>query len=481
MNDAFWDVEVFRRQAHDLVDALADHLVSSQSPRQGTPVIASPDPFATRERWRTPPSDDPVQLLKAYMSESTRLHHPRFMGHQVATPVPQAALCEMVSAGLNNAMAVYDMGPVAAAMELAVIDRLAALAGHDETAGGTLTSGGSAGNLTALLAARQVMAAFNVWEEGSHGGPPLAILASEQSHYCVKRAVQIMGLGAEGCIPVPTDADYRLDPKALSASLEHAKRLGRVPFAVVANAASTATGSFDPLDPVADFCQAHRLWMHVDGAHGGSLLWSERHRHKLSGVHRADSFVWDLHKMMAMPALVTAVIYKNGEHAHAPFKEKADYIFEHSAQEEWFNLSRKTLECTRNSMALRAYVALHTMGPRFFADHIDTTHHNASSLAKLIEEDSEFELATSPQTNVVCFRHLPSSHDDPALDFNRSIRAHINNSGRFYIVQVKLRDRWWLRVSLMNPLTTVQDLQDLLDEIKTVARIQHEAGVSHQP
>ena len=158
-------------------------------------------------------------------------------------------------------------------------------------AGGVLTSGGSAGNLTALLAARQAKAGFDVWQRGTTAGPPLGLLAAETTHYSVARAAEIMGLGAEGVFPVPVDAAFQLRPDALPAALAAAQRAGRRVIAVVASAGSTATGAIDPLPAIADFAAAHALWLHVDAAHGGSALTSVHQRARLRGIERADSVV----------------------------------------------------------------------------------------------------------------------------------------------------------------------------------------------
>src|SRR5262249_16684433 len=144
-------------------------------------------------------------------------------------------------------------------------------------------------------------------------GPPLAYLVSTETHYSVARALALMGLGEEGAVPVPVDDRFRMRPEALAEAKRDAEARGRKVIAVVASAGSTATGAFDPLDAIADFCAAHDLWLHVDGAHGASTLLSSTHRARLRGVARADSIVWDAHKMMLMPALVTAVLFRDGK------------------------------------------------------------------------------------------------------------------------------------------------------------------------
>lgn len=236
-----FDAETFRAQGHRVIDQLADYLAGATR-GDAMPVLPWSDPAEMVAAWPPSFSDSPRagvdELLTRIVAQSNHLHHPRYVGHQVTAPLPLAALCDLVAALLNNGTAVYEMGPVSTAMERSLVRWMAGLLGFDQHADGIFTSGGSVGNLTALLAARQAYAGFDVWTRGAHAGPPLAVLASEQTHYCVQRAVQIMGWGREGVIAVPVDARFRLRVDALPEALHQAERAGRRVIAVVASAGS---------------------------------------------------------------------------------------------------------------------------------------------------------------------------------------------------------------------------------------------------
>src|SRR5262249_25965069 len=154
--------------------------------------------------------------------------------------------------------------------------------------------------------------------------------------------------------PVPVDDRFRMQPEALAQAKREAEERGRKVIAVVASAGSTATGAFDPLDAIADFCAAHGLWLHVDGAHGARAMLSPTHRARLAGLSRADSIVWDAHKMMMMPALVTAVLFRDGKRSYQAFAQEASYLFEErSLDDEWHNAATRTLECTKLMMGMK--------------------------------------------------------------------------------------------------------------------------------
>lgn len=459
-----YDPALFRDTAHALVERLADYLEEVQ--RSGAvPVLHDHEPEGMVGAWQLPARPaggvDPLALLGDVLARANHLHHPGYMGHQVAAPLPLAALCDFVMALLNNSSAVYEMGPVAMPVERVVVDWMARKLGMPAGAGGVFTSGGSLGNLTALLAARHAKA-------DSNDPRPPAFLVSEQAHYSVGRALRTMGLGAASCVPVPVDGGYHLRLDALPAALAEAQERGVRPVAVVASACTTATGSYDPLAGIADFCAEHGLWMHVDAAHGGAACLSETHRHRLAGIERADSVVWDAHKMLMMPSLSTAVLFRTDDDAYLAFEEEASYLFSGQRREEWYNLGHRTLECTKHSGALKLFVALQVYGESLFAEYVDYAYGLATQFHAMLQAAPDFEAAVVPESNIVCFRYRPAHVDD--LDgLQAALRRRVIATGHFYLVQTRLHDGLYLRTALMNPHTGVEQLESLLGAIREAA------------
>ncbi|MBM3290978.1 MAG: aminotransferase class I/II-fold pyridoxal phosphate-dependent enzyme, partial [Candidatus Hydrogenedentes bacterium] len=330
--DRAFSPDTFREQGHKLVDTLADYLAIAESGRM--PVLPWVEPGEMVARWAQTfperPARDMHELLARVLEDANHLHHPHYMGHQVPAPLPMAALCDMVASLLNNGMAVYEMGPHGVAMERAVVRWMGGLVGFGPDCDGVMTSGGSIGNLTALLAMRRV-------KQAALEGKPPAVLVSDQAHYSVKRAVKIMGWGEDAAIAVPSDDEFRMRVEALPDAVKRAEGAGRRAICVVGSACTTATGSYDRLAAIADFCSAHALWFHVDAAHGGPAGLSEKYSHLLDGCERADSVVFDAHKMLLMPALVTGVVFRDGAHSFCAFDDRASYLIDKTPQEEWYN------------------------------------------------------------------------------------------------------------------------------------------------
>ncbi|MDQ3300244.1 MAG: pyridoxal-dependent decarboxylase, partial [Myxococcota bacterium] len=237
-----YDPERFRADGHKLIDMLAGQLARWQ--RREGPVVPWRDPARARSHWaESTSSGDFVDDLARIAAASTAVANPRCMAHQVPPPLPAAALAELVSAILNNGMAVFEMGPAAVPIELAVIEWMCGTLGLPRGAGGVLTSGGSLGNLTALLAMRQAHAGFDVWKAGAHGGPPLAVIVSSEAHYSVSRTLAIMGWGEGGAIRAAVDARHRMTARAVEDALAQAQGSDRRVIGIIAAAGSTATGA----------------------------------------------------------------------------------------------------------------------------------------------------------------------------------------------------------------------------------------------
>ena len=460
--------ENFRKKGHELVDQLADHLSASLNGTSDKVI-----------RW-TPPEDeytywknflengDTTQLFPKIIEHSTHVHNPKYIGHQVGPPAPMASLAGLISALLNNGMAVYEMGMAPTAMERIITEFICGKIGYGENSRGFLTSGGTLANLTALLSARKAIVKHDIWNEGNDG--ELGIMVCEEAHYCIERAAKIMGLGTKGIITIPATDNYSMDVSLLEEYYQKAVKEKLTVFAIVGSAPSTATGVFDNLEAIARFALKHNIWFHVDGAHGGASIFSPKYRPTLKGMDQADSVVIDGHKMMMMPTITTALLFKNGNHSHSTFSQKADYLLEQSEHEDWYNLAKRTFECTKTMMSIQWYTLLKTYGEAVFDAYVTTLYDLGSYFGERIEKNPQFELAVRPMSNIVCFRYIDGRSTTADLNhLNERIRQRLLDEGEYYIVQTKLRGVHYLRTTIMNPFTIPKDLDLLLDKVKIMA------------
>lgn len=414
------------------------------------------------------PHDDVQAVMdfvqQTVLEKSLHIHHPHNLGHQVATPLPIPALFDLVAALTNQAMAIYETGPSATMIERQVIRWLCSLVDEQawQQADGVLTSGGAQANLTALLAARQVFSlrqGKDIWRDGVVTMQETVILVSHNCHYSIARTAAIMGLGTQGVIKIATDALGRMRLDQLEQALiQHA---GKV-MAIVANAGCTPSGSIDDLVGVAALAQRYQVWLHVDGAHGASLLLSEQLRGRLNGIAQADSIIWDGHKLAYLAAPVSAVLFKQAEHSYLAFSQQASYLFDEQNPDKAFDQSQRTLECTKRMMGLKWWIAFQLYGSQQLGGLVQQVCQLAEQMALAIQQREAFELLMMPQTNIVVFRYRP--YPDQA-----QIRKYLLHTGQFHLTQVDIAGQTWLRTTLMNPLTEISHIVALLDAIQQAA------------
>ena len=413
-------------------------------------------------------------FLAQYLADSTRLQHPGYLAHQVASVEPVAAVADLVHGVINNPMAIYEMGPAAATVEATVLDWLLGKVGFDEGAG-VLTHGGSLANLTALLAARAAVAP-DAWEEGNPND--LAVLVPHTSHYSVARAVSIMGLGEGSIVPLDVDSLERVIPERVAHAIEQTRAEGRRVMAVTANACATSTGLHDPIDAIAAVCGDYGVWLHVDAAHGASALLSDTEKHWLRGVHLADSLVWDAHKMLRTSSLCAAVLFRHPGRFEQAFHQKADYLFYNEEQEQEVLLDTtepdfmpRTIECTKAELGLKLFMSLAIDGESALAAYVTSRYEATRHFYQMIRDRPGFDCPYEPEANILCFRFVGEGATSPknADALQVRIRERLLRTGSYYLSSTTIGPRRYLRMSVMSPHTDEKTIEAMLDAVEETA------------
>ncbi len=411
------------------------------------------------------------EFMEKYLSSTTRLHHPTYMAHQVAAPHYAGAIGSLIDGFTNNAMAIYEMGPAAAAIEYFIINWLLKKVGwppspieapndnkNTDFAGGVLVHGGSLANLTALISARNRIVP-DVWKKGTP--TDLALLAPQGAHYSIARASGILGIGQDSIYDLDVDERGAIIPDRLPNAYEKLKNDGKRAFALTANACSTAVGIYDPLQEIGDFCKAHDIWFHVDGAHGASALLSEKQRHLLKGVEKADSVIWDAHKLMRTPTLCAALLVRDHRTIDHAFQQEASYLF-HEKEQPGFDFMHRTVECTKAGLGLKLFMVLAALGEQGLAEHIERQMELAVEAFEYFHPLTEFECPVRPQSNILCFRIEGSDH------LQLLIRNRLIADGEFYISTTSFNGIRFLRLALMNPKTKLEHIKKLVQRVREI-------------
>jgi aromatic-L-amino-acid decarboxylase len=457
-----WDEETLRKAADRVAGLAADHIVTL--PKR--PVF-EPVPPELADRWRGEEWAEQGAGIEQILAEVERdvlrfpfgNGHPRFHAWVNSPPDRVALLADLLASAANPSCA--GGNHAALHIERLVIRWLATMVGLPAAAGGLLVSGGSMATVTALAAARETHAPFDVRADGLAGGVPLTVYAGTEAHSAVAKAVELLGIGRRNLRLVASDAGRRLDADQLDRALEAAGQRPEHPIAVVATAGTTSTGAIDPLDEIADVCARHDVWLHVDGAYGAPAVLSQRFRRDLAGLARADSVAVDPHKWLYVPIDAGVLLVRDPGRLRDTFSLVPAYLrVEHDAagisDAPW--VSEYGPEQTRPFRALRVWAALKSIGRDGYRRLIDHDLDLAGTLAARVREHPSLELDAAG-LSVVCFRYRAAAQSDRVQS---GIAERIQLSGHSFLTTTELDGRTVLRACFVNPLTTEADIDILV-------------------
>ncbi|MFI5826409.1 pyridoxal phosphate-dependent decarboxylase family protein [Streptomyces sp. NPDC051578] len=467
--------DLYRRSVTEGVDRVAAKLATTERPHTGisvdelAPVINGID--------LDKPLEDPAaaldELEEVYLRDAVYFHHPRYLGHLNCPVVIPAVLGEAVLSAVNSSLDTWDQSIGGTLIERRLIDWTAGRIGLGPRADGVFTSGGSQSNFHALLLARDEACRIALQRAHAEGRdltkaellPRLRILASEASHFSVRKSAAMLGMGYEAVISVPVDLSRRMDTSALALELESCARDGLVPMAVVATAGTTDFGSVDPLPEIARLAAEHSTWMHVDAAYGCGLLVSPTRRHLLDGIEHADSVTVDYHKSFFQPVSSSAVLVRERDTLrHATYH--ADYLNPRRMAEERIpNQVDKSIQTTRRFDALKLWMTLRVMGADGIGSLFDEVIDLAAAGWQLLDADPRFEVVVRPTISTLVFRYVPGGGLRPDLvdEANLHARKALFASGEAVVASTKVDGRQYLKFTLLNPQTTTSDISAVLD------------------
>lgn len=397
--------------------------------------------------------DEVVSKLRRILEATPSSASPRYLNQLFGGRDPVATLAEMLTPLTNTSLYTYKVAGPQVLIEREVIGRMTEKVGYTEGEG-LLSAGGSVSNLLAMMIARNE-ALEGVREEGLRG-QQVTVYTSAASHYSIRKSAGVLGLGRRNVRDVHTDRRGRMDVDALRETIRDDRARGFRPLLVNATAGTTVLGAFDPLREIAALAREEGLWMHVDGALGGSFLLCESARELLDGCELSDSFTWNAHKMLGVPLSCSAILFRRRGLMHKHLDETADYLFQ--ADTDDLNPGTRSLQCGRRNDALKLWAAWQFHGDRGYDARLRRVVGLARHAAQRIQEDPELDLVAWPESINVCFdaRETPSEAICDRLDL----------TGRLLIGHGRVDGRCAIRLVCVNPDLTEGDIDVALEEIK---------------
>ncbi len=465
--------ESFRQQLQQTVTSLADEMDRQTLPSPSVDAESLDVMIRRMSEFSGAPLDFSAllsQQLPWLVQQSVRVDHPHCCAHLHCPVLIPALAAEVILSTLNQSMDSWDQAPVATHIEQQLVDWLCRLVGYEGEADGSFTSGGTQSNLMGLLLARDAVMAR---EQGAgysvqHQGVPAdvaryRVLCSEAAHFSIAKSCALLGMGRQAVIPIATDDHGRLCPQALEQELHALKQRGDIPMAVVATAGTTDLGSIDPLQSMARLASVFDCWFHVDAAYGGALLLSGS-ENLLEGIALADSVTMDFHKMFFQPVSCSAFLVKDRD-TLSPLCFHADYLSREGDSEP--NLVDKSLSTTRRFDALKMWLSLHHVGLEGFGSMINTLLQLARDTAGLVDDAPQLHLFQLPSLTTVLFTLDDSLIPEGCCpdEFHQRLRRHLLQSGQAVIAETRINKRILLKLTLLNPCATLQDMTRLLTKV----------------
>ncbi|MFD5447861.1 pyridoxal phosphate-dependent decarboxylase family protein [Streptomyces sp. NPDC127100] len=422
-----------------------------------------------------------VPLARLFSWGSVSLGHPATAAFLQCPALTVAAAADLVASAMNQSVDVWDSGPLAIELEKAVLEELRRLAGLPAGASGVTTPGGSISNLLAVIVARDTtgsaMTGADVTRLGLQSGTRrLRVVCSSEAHISVTRALAAAGLGDAAASVVPACADGRMTASAVAAALADLPPRDAA-FLLMATAGTTDLGAIDPLPELADLARERGMWLHVDAAYGAGMLFSPTLKPLFAGIDRADSVTMDLHKMAWQPASSSVLLLRNPDH-FAPLQREVAYLNPGDDEEAGYpNRLGRTLETTRRADALKAAAAFRALGKDGMAALVDHCHALAVHARQVVEAHPKLETHYAAVLIRVVFRYLPR-RPELADQVNAALRRRLLTEGSVVIGRTERAvggaKRIHLKLTLINPSATRQDVENLLAKVVSAGEAEEE-------
>ncbi|RMZ60156.1 decarboxylase [Chryseobacterium nematophagum] len=413
---------------------------------------------------------DEVKTL--YTKHAIAFHHPKYIAHLNCPVVIPAVIAEVLISSINSSLDTWDQSAGGTLMEQKLIEWTCKEIGFSKESDGIFTSGGSQSNLMGMLLARDHYSIKHFNHNIKKNGLPIhahrfRIFVSEAAHFSIQKSASILGLGEQAVVKIKTDRSFRMNSILLEDAIKKEIEEGNIPIAIVGTAGTTDFGNIDPLHNISVIAKKYDLWFHVDAAYGCALLLTENHRHLIHGIEEADSVTVDYHKSFFQPVSSSGFLVKDKNY-FTLITHYADYLNPKDHDDNAIpNQVNKSIQTTRRFDALKLWFTLRIIGKKGLGDYIDTIIQTAKKAAAMLENDPEFEILNRSDISALVFRY--SANPFKTFDLNRIntyIKSQLYKHGNALVAGTKVNGQFYLKFTILNPLTTIEDIQSTLTIIR---------------
>lgn len=473
--------EDFRRYGHQVVDWISDYFAGIE----GRPVLAQVQPgdLTAQLPPNPPPGGESMDAILAdvdrlIMPALTHWNHPSFFALFSTSTSAPGIFGEMLSAAFDVKSMLWRTSPAATELEQVALDWLRQMMGLDAGMEGIIYDTASVSTMHAIAAAREALN-LRIREDGLSGRPDLPLMrvyASEEVHSSIEKDLIALGLGQRSLRKIPLDAKFRMDPAALEAAVEQDRAAGHLPFCVVATIGTTSSSSIDPVPAIADLCERHKLWMHVDAAYAGSAAVVPEKQAHFAGCERADSLVTNPHKWLFTPFDLSVLYCRRLDLLRRAFSLTPEYL-KTNDNENVRNGMDYGVQLGRRFRALKLWFIIRYFGHDGLAARIREHCRLAEVFAGWIESEPNWEMMAPVPFGLVCFRYAPPRHGDEGEaehearvdQTNELLMNRVNAGGSAYLSHTKLNGKITLRLAIGNIRTEERHIAQVWDALRAEA------------
>jgi glutamate/tyrosine decarboxylase-like PLP-dependent enzyme len=460
--------EEMKQLGYKAIDAIVDHFDAQNDKK---PVATGSREEMDHLFLETAPEKptEANEILNFVLSEvlpkSNIVTHPKSYSFVPGPSNYVSVLGDILATGFNVFAGGWVASPAAAELEIVTMNWLLKLFKFpSKKGGGIFTSGGSMANLTALVTARR--------QRCGDDFSKAIIYMSDQAHSSNIKAIRVLGFKKEQIRIIPTDIEYKMAINKLKNAIAKDKLEGHFPFCIIASAGTTNTGTVDPLNAIATICKTENIWFHIDGAYGGAAILSKLGKRTLAGIEKADSLTIDPHKWMYQPYEMGCLLVRNHKWLSETFSEKPEYLRDIEGNASEINFYDHGIQLTRRFRALKLYMSVKTFGLSAFRKAVDYNITLAERVEDMLRKSPNWEVISPATLAVINFRFHPinTSLTEKQIDtLNQHISEEIVKSKEALLVTTILQNQVVLRMCLINPRTTIQDVNDTLNYCERLA------------
>ncbi|WP_297336712.1 aminotransferase class V-fold PLP-dependent enzyme [Algoriphagus sp.] len=466
--------EEMRQLGHQMVDDMIDYWKSIREQK-----IWKPIPTDVKEFLDQPlpaKGQDPKEIyaeFKQYIFPYNKGNvHPRFFAWIQGTGTPLGSLADFLASGMNPNTTIGEHA--AMYVDRQVINWCKELMGFPADASGILVSGGSMANITALTVARNAVGTEQIRKKGlRQTESQLVLYCSTETHSCMDKAAEIIGLGSESVRKIPVNKNFEMEVDLLEKQIKADLAAGFSPFAIVGTSGTVNTGAIDPLDEMLAISKKYKLWFHIDGAYGALAKLDPRFRTRLKAIESADSLAFDLHKWLYVPYEVGCTLIKDAKKHRDAFAITPNYLLQEKRglSGGLDSINHYGFELSRGFKALKIWMSLKEHGSEKYAQLIAQNNDQALYLAQLVNQHPELELTAPVCMSITCFRMIKTGAGEEFLrDLNREILLRLQEDGIASPSSTTLNGKYTLRIANVNQRTRMEDMDLIVREVLRIGR-----------